>query len=195
MRDRQTGQTIAWLAIYTFIVAVATAVGVLSFISPAHSDETTYRVQVELNKRGYDVGVPDGIFGPATGNAIERFQRDNGCNVTGEPSGCTMAKLFSREDRTLPAADDILSGGVAAVYTEKPQCGDFVEASAVYVGEDRATRKAWENWASLVINKEDLGIRFSDPANATDKHVECFKARPTDWWTKNCTVKARPCKQ
>jgi hypothetical protein len=43
-----------------------------------------YRVQAQLNRRGYDAGPADGVMGGNTRRAIARFQRDRGLRVTGE---------------------------------------------------------------------------------------------------------------
>jgi hypothetical protein len=40
-------------------------------------------VQDELNRRGYDSGLADGILGSQTRKAIAQFQRDSGLPVTG----------------------------------------------------------------------------------------------------------------
>jgi hypothetical protein len=47
------------------------------------SDLTVLEVQVALQKAGYDPGSTDGVFGPSTREAISRYQRDHGLDVTG----------------------------------------------------------------------------------------------------------------
>jgi membrane-bound lytic murein transglycosylase B len=39
-----------------------------------------------LDKRGFDVGVPDGILGPGTRRAISEFQHQQGMIADGFPS-------------------------------------------------------------------------------------------------------------
>lgn len=51
----------------------------------AHND-LVYRTQSALAARGYDVGKPDGMMGPKTRAAIERYQVDKGILVDGQPS-------------------------------------------------------------------------------------------------------------
>jgi peptidoglycan hydrolase-like protein with peptidoglycan-binding domain len=41
------------------------------------------QVQVALQKAGYEPGPIDGVFGPSTREAISRYQRDHGLDVTG----------------------------------------------------------------------------------------------------------------
>lgn len=52
----------------------------------AKSSATTsvQKAQVLLNERGFDVGTPDGLFGPKTQRAIMEFQRGAGLAVTGK---------------------------------------------------------------------------------------------------------------
>jgi peptidoglycan hydrolase-like protein with peptidoglycan-binding domain len=174
----QSTQTVVWL---TIMIVASLAVGIVIGARLAHAGDADFRLQRELNRQGCDAGDPDGIIGEQTRQAIRCFQRKVGLEVTGEATGRTLRYLFGGPRLgTPPAADDILSGGIIGLHTERPQCGDYIEASAIYLGEDRATRKAWEAWASLVVNKEELGIRFANPMKAADKSVECYKARPTD---------------
>ena len=51
----------------------------------AHNN-LVYRTQTALSSRGYDVGRPDGVMGPKTRAAIERYQVQNGILVDGQPS-------------------------------------------------------------------------------------------------------------
>lgn len=40
-------------------------------------------LQAQMNQMGYSVGAADGIAGPATRRAVQRFQNDNGLNSSG----------------------------------------------------------------------------------------------------------------
>ena len=51
------------------------------------------RAQTLLNKLGYDVGVPDGLMGARTRDAIESFERRNGLEETGKVTIPLVAKL------------------------------------------------------------------------------------------------------
>ncbi len=53
--------------------------------TPALSRDTILALQAALNERGYDVGKPDGITGPATRSAIRKYQRDSGLIADGYP--------------------------------------------------------------------------------------------------------------
>lgn len=55
-------------------------------------DPAVAHVQVELARRGYDVGPPDGLLGPETRAAIAAFQRDTGLT----PDGAIDAALLER---------------------------------------------------------------------------------------------------
>ena len=47
-------------------------------------DSSVRRVQAALARQGYYHGAIDGSFGPATRNALRRYQRNHGLGVTGE---------------------------------------------------------------------------------------------------------------
>ena len=51
------------------------------------------RAQALLNKLGYDVGVPDGLMGAKTREAIKSFEQRNGLEETGEVTIPLVAKL------------------------------------------------------------------------------------------------------
>ena len=52
-----------------------------------------YQAQQSLAELGYDPGAIDGLWGRNTQNAVEKFQRDNGLEVTGELDSRTVEKL------------------------------------------------------------------------------------------------------
>lgn len=51
------------------------------------------RAQALLNKLGYDAGVPDGVLGSQTVNAIRRFQSKNGTQVSGRVTPALISQL------------------------------------------------------------------------------------------------------
>ena len=53
--------------------------------------------QKRLNALGYAPWAADGIFGPLTRAAVEMYQRDKGCAVTGALDGVTWRCLLERE--------------------------------------------------------------------------------------------------
>lgn len=55
--------------------------------------EVVAAVQAELQRLGYDPGVVDGDYGPATRRALLDYQRDNDLPVTGEIDESTLAAL------------------------------------------------------------------------------------------------------
>jgi hypothetical protein len=62
------------------------------------------QAQMELNKRGFNAGPQDGVWGPETESAIRDFQRSRGLEVTGRLNDRTMKELGvaerSSEQRT-----------------------------------------------------------------------------------------------
>jgi len=51
------------------------------------------QAQTKLDQEGYHAGKPDGVFGSKTAQAVRKFQRDHGENVTGKLDQPTLAAL------------------------------------------------------------------------------------------------------
>jgi peptidoglycan hydrolase-like protein with peptidoglycan-binding domain len=63
----------------------------------AASDTKLVRnIQSGLHRLGYDPGAVDGRAGPRTGDAIRRYQRDNGLVADGRPSPALWAQIHSK---------------------------------------------------------------------------------------------------
>lgn len=60
---------------------------------PAYSRKQIQQLQRLLNENGYDVGVPDGIIGPATRKGIRAFQTAESLTADGFPSLSVMEKI------------------------------------------------------------------------------------------------------
>ncbi|MEX1060247.1 MAG: peptidoglycan-binding protein, partial [Methyloceanibacter sp.] len=61
--------------------------------SPATNASLVTRAQDLLNKLGYDVGVPDGLMGARTREAVKSFERRNGLEETGKVTIPLVTKL------------------------------------------------------------------------------------------------------
>jgi localization factor PodJL len=61
--------------------------------SPTPNTPLVSRAQSLLNKLGYDVGMPDGLMGAKTRDAIKSFERKNGLQETGQVTIPLVAKL------------------------------------------------------------------------------------------------------
>ncbi|MDB2076557.1 peptidoglycan-binding protein [Clostridium paraputrificum] len=55
---------------------------------------TVITVQARLNQLGYNLGAPDGSFGPATDAAVRSFQRSRNLSIDGSCGPATWSKLF-----------------------------------------------------------------------------------------------------
>ncbi len=78
--------TILSLAIFSFSSAPVYAEG--SFVFTGHLElgvvsNDVKELQTLLNSKGYDVGIPDGKFGPMTKEQVILFQKDNGLTPDG----------------------------------------------------------------------------------------------------------------
>lgn len=69
--------------------------------APTPSRSLVRAVQAELERRGLAVGKIDGLLGPLTRGAIQRFQRSEGLSATGEIDFAFLDRL---QDRTIAKA-------------------------------------------------------------------------------------------
>lgn len=65
----------------------------LAFAVSARADDLTAAVQTKLTALGYFQGKVDGAWGPATSNAVSRFQRAKDLRVTGALNPATLNAL------------------------------------------------------------------------------------------------------
>ncbi len=80
-----------------------------------HLDMNQVReLQKLLNDQGYNVGVPDGVIGSSTTEAIRQFQLDNQLTNTGEPDPETLRMLS-------PDAEKQEFFGLAPEYGEQKE--------------------------------------------------------------------------
>lgn len=94
----KTQQTDSQPAMDVVRTSVPTGSGIAA--QPPKSDAksafmTTAEVQKRLLELGYAAGMPDGVMGKKTANALRRFQQDNNIPVTGRPDSDTVSKLGS----------------------------------------------------------------------------------------------------
>jgi peptidoglycan hydrolase-like protein with peptidoglycan-binding domain len=68
--------------------------------------ELVREIQRELQRRGYDIAVADGVIGPTTRNAIRTYQADAGLPITGEPSPRLLQALRTDEAVAPEVAED-----------------------------------------------------------------------------------------
>jgi len=60
---------------------------------PALARSQLLALQTALNARGFDSGTPDGMMGPATSNALRRYQRSIGVPADGYPTPELLQRL------------------------------------------------------------------------------------------------------
>lgn len=90
-------------------VVVGLVVLVVVMVMPVWAiDPVLQLAQERLAKLGYQLGLPDGIYGPQTRQAIEAFQRAEKLPVTGNLDVATLEAL---ERVTLPARQTPSAGG------------------------------------------------------------------------------------
>ncbi len=57
------------------------------------SHEQVTQLQVVLNQKGFDAGQVDGVFGPETSTALQKFQISHGLPATGQADPQTLSAL------------------------------------------------------------------------------------------------------
>ena len=72
----------------------------LSLASPNLTGDDVLLLQERLAELGYEVGTPDGVFGPMTDGAVRLFQQGNDLAVDGIVGALTWEALFSPEAQT-----------------------------------------------------------------------------------------------
>jgi peptidoglycan hydrolase-like protein with peptidoglycan-binding domain len=73
--------------------------------------------QKALNDRGYDSGTPDGVIGPRTKAAVNKFQADEGIAQSGTFDATTLSKLNVGGTQIVKSAPaDLGRGGKAAAH-------------------------------------------------------------------------------
>ena len=71
-----------------------------SELTSKNSSAWIMAVQIALEKRGFDVGKVDGIFGAGTRAAVKKFQEENKISADGLPGPQTIAKLLAETPET-----------------------------------------------------------------------------------------------
>ncbi|WP_170979624.1 peptidoglycan-binding protein [Roseomonas sp. HF4] len=83
--------------------ALAQAPAPLSFVQPL-TPSATSAVQEQLREAGVYTGAPDGVWGPESQAALDRFQQARGLAVTGSVNLATAQALGVSMPRLLPPA-------------------------------------------------------------------------------------------
>jgi hypothetical protein len=171
---------------------ILTLAALLAFADTAHADHDTHLIQEKLNECGVSVPIT-GNFGEMTEAAVRRFQEERGLDPDGIVGPGTRAALFAcrqvrDEDYKAPRVRRAMSD-----QEEFAQCGDdIISATVQRAYEARGLRGAIKAWEAEVRGRENLGLRYAQWVNATEKQEECL---PTGVLTVvNCTVRARPCR-
>jgi len=78
-------------------------------------------LQQELDKQGFNSGQADGVFGPETKAALEKFQKEKGMNPTGEPNQQTLAALGVNQSQSAKGERSAKAGQSRSVQQNESQ--------------------------------------------------------------------------
>ncbi|MCX4186618.1 peptidoglycan-binding domain-containing protein [Methylophaga sp. OBS4] len=98
------------------------------------------RVQLNLQKLGYDPGPADGVMGPKTTQAISQFEKDRDLPVTGQPSPAVLMYLQTAVSQTSK------SGQKDEMY----ELAQMDTATGAFTGSFATAKKPWECDAAYV---------------------------------------------
>jgi N-acetylmuramoyl-L-alanine amidase len=128
-------------------------------------------LQAALSGLGFDAGRTDGIFGPATAQALEAFQRNSGLATDAVCGSSTVAALRRLGHREAPS--------VAAVREAEALRGTAARAGTIGVGHDEAGRALAAQLVDLLVGPGILAVRIDAPparapAEANARRVDVY---------------------
>lgn len=139
--------------------------------------KTVKAAQAELQSRGYNPGPQDGVEGPQTRAALEKFQSDQGIRQTGRLDTETMSKLNVGGTNVVSSApSDLGRGGKAFGHDIKN--GHPVDAGkAMAKGTESFGKKVGEGTKSLAVHGAEkvgngmskLGNKVENKSRGTEK--------------------------
>jgi peptidoglycan hydrolase-like protein with peptidoglycan-binding domain len=156
-------------------------------IKPVQLDRSTVQAaQKQLKVRGYNVGQEDGIAGPETRAAVEKFQADQGLTQNGRLDAATLAKLDVGGTQIVGSAPaDLGRGGKAAGHDFKE--GHPIDAAkAMGKGSESFGKKVAEGTKSLAVggvrkvgkDMSKLGNKIDQKTNGTSGQTQSSQANP-----------------
>ncbi len=117
--------------------------------------------QSALNTLGYDAGVPDGVYGRKTAQAVERYQSTIGAAVTGALTSEQRRNLIrsAQQKRQLAA--------VQPKHQQSPSRGHTVVAKQPGIIVEPKTNKAAKQGQVVILNTPATGNAPLDDAKAS----------------------------
>ncbi|PID83157.1 hypothetical protein CSB11_02320 [Candidatus Campbellbacteria bacterium] len=138
----------------------------LNLLKKGSKDKTSIKqLQKYLNKKGYNAGYPDGIFGNKTKNALKDFQKDNNLTIDGK-FGKQIARYIDRNCGEVNTKEEQRIIEESARGDE-----DYEEIEDQNIQEDIETKNE-ELQEFLENNKEVVEIVTDFITNPTEKFFE-----------------------
>ena len=165
---------------------------------PASADEIK-RLQQVLTQGGFNPGPVDGVMGPRTQAALQRYQRTNGLRVTGQYDPATRTAVNSHQETQQAGQNAVATapagGGRSAA---PPQAGPTATESAATSGSqnvaagdvEKEIRDRFPQYAAYLDHAE-IGPILREAAEKGMTGAELKgRVQATAWW-KNTSGSAR----
>ncbi len=117
--------------------------------------------QRELKRQGYDVGDVDGVMGPKTKSAVEKFQSDKGLTQTGELDAETLRTLSTNGAKATTSVSDAATdlGRSSKTAAHDVKTGHPVEAGKAEVSGAKDMGKSVGHESKSVAKKTQNKVK------------------------------------
>jgi peptidoglycan hydrolase-like protein with peptidoglycan-binding domain len=133
--------------------------------------EVVREAQIKLNAMGYDPGPAEGILGPRTRGAIQKFQADKELKVTGRLDQTTLEKLNVGGTGVIGSAPSDAGRGFKAAGHNMKEGHPIAATKAAGKGIGRFGKKIGQGTKSVVVGTKDK-IVGTKPKEKDDKPTE-----------------------
>lgn len=172
-------RTTWWLALFLVFVLLVSGgtAGASHFVRRGDKGPEVIAIQSTLKGLGYDVGPPDGQFGPLTENAVKSLQRDLGLLVDGVVGPDTRLALAGAPVKR-SSLYVVRPGDTVASIAERHGLSASLLANVnnIYDGVTIYAGQALSLETSILSNKADE--RIARPQRATKKVALTFNDGP-----------------
>lgn len=149
---------------------------------------TVKAAQAELQSRGYDPGPQDGVEGPQTRAAIEKFQADQGLSKTGRLDTDTLTKLNVGGTNVVSSAPADLGRGGKAFGRDMKERHPVQAGKALAKGSESLGKKVGKGTKALAVHGAEkvgsglskVGNKVEDKTRGTSGKTQSSQSNPPE---------------